>query len=381
MSDICPYYGKCGGCTKPIITFEEKKEKILTYIKNSNIEVENNPILSYDGPQLNYRNRMDFVFSQEGPGLREKGKFYKVIPIKECKIAHKKINEALSLVWEWFEEYKDELDVFDIEKTTGTLRYATIRASAFTKDLSVTFILNENSPNINIAKEKIKVFAEKYQNKINNVIVGYVYHKTDQSTSKNIEVIKGKEFLFEKLNNITYKFHSQGFFQTNSLMTVLMLEHVKKLLDNDSNPVFIDLFGGIGTFGIYMAENYEDVYILDNNEFNIKMAIDNTIINDTINVFPYVLDAKEIKKFFEEKIGNKKFTLLVDPPRPGLHKKTVKFLYKYRPDKLIYVSCNPKNLEKELVNLKKIYKITNIAFFDNFPRTTHIEVILKLELK
>jgi len=380
----CKHFDFCGGCASKVdlleIKLNEKFNLINSYITHSKIDKTEDYELSIktDGTD-SYRNRMDFAFCSDGPGQREQGKFYKINHIENCAISNDKLNIILGYVQEWYDKYKEDIEVFDTIEKTGTLRYSVIRTPEFTNESSVTFVLNKNSDELDNVKYLIEFFAKTYD--VTNVLIVEVKDNTDVSTAFEYEVIKGTPYLKEKFNEITYKFHTQGFFQVNSKMAINMVEHVNKILSDNPKNILIDLFGGIGTFGLYCNKPYKEVHIIDNNIPNIDAANENIKVNNLKNVYAKLMDAKKISSYYSEYVKVNDFDLILDPPRAGLHKSTRNFLNEIKPDRLVYISCNPKNIIKEFKKLKKNYVLKSTKVFDMFPRTNHIEVIFELKLK
>ncbi|MEI7640786.1 MAG: 23S rRNA (uracil(1939)-C(5))-methyltransferase RlmD [bacterium] len=375
---ICPMFKKCGGCgfldVEYSLQLAMKKNEIKVILDELKIPGE---IKMYFKDEYYYRNRMDFSFSPEGPGQREKGKFYKVVSFEKCYIANEGVNKALANVREWFLNNKAQISVFDSRSNKGCLRYSTTRSSFYAKDTSITFILNKDSEEVDAHKVLIKKFADTYE--VPNVLVGLVKHNTDVSITQDYEVIRGNDFLKERLGKNIFYFHTQGFFQNNSPVMMDMLHYVKEKLGT-GHELLVDLFGGVGTFGIFMADTAKEVFIIDNDKFNIECAQKNIVANDTKNVRLFEMDAKEMKKIAYQFV-NKKSVFVLDPPRVGLHKDTVKFIEEVKPKTMVYVSCNPQQLGNDLLALKKFYEVKEMAIFDMFPQTKHIESIVLLELK
>ena len=380
----CKHFDFCGGCAHKADLLEtklnEKYNVINSYITHSKIDKTDDYTLSIDKDrQGEYRNRMDFAFCEAGPGQREQGKFYKINQVENCLISNTKLNKVLGYVQAWYDKYKSDIEVFDTVEKTGTLRYSVIRTPEFTDDSSVTFVLNKDSKDLDDVKYLIEFFAKEYD--VTNVLIIEIGENSDVSTSFEYEVIKGTPYLQEKFNEITYRFHTQGFFQVNSKMAINMVDHVKQILSINPKDILIDLFGGIGTFGLYCGESYKEVHIIDNNVPNIDAANVNIELNKKENVYAKLMDAKKIGEYYSQYVNTSNFDLILDPPRAGLHKKTREFLNEIKPDRLVYISCNPKNIIKEFKKLKRNYLLKSTKVFDMFPRTNHVEVIFELKLK
>ena len=360
----CYYFGKCGGCSAQHIPYKQQldnKKKVLEGITNTKVEV-------FSSCPYSYRNRMDLIFHQGGLGFREKGKWWKVIDLKNCAIANEKLNQLMQEVLDFFQDP----DYFDLKRQTGTLRYAVIRTP--TKTSSISFVLNANSTKIAEAVEKIKEFAQ--QTSAENILVTYVPKKTDMSTSLDYFVVKGTDHLKETFLEKEFEFHAQGFFQNNTSMAGEMQKYINKILKqyDTKKSYLLDLYGGVGTFGIINSDLFSKVTIVEFSKEAIDSAKVNIKNNNITNAEALVLDAKQIKKLQIEPDF-----IITDPPRSGMHNNTIEYINAIKPKLIIYISCNPQQLKKELPRFKD-YTINSAAIFDLFPQTPHSEAIVELKL-
>ncbi|HRU38749.1 MAG TPA: hypothetical protein P5511_02635 [Candidatus Goldiibacteriota bacterium] len=324
-----------------------------------------------------YRNRMDFAFNSGGLGLREKGKFSRLVGFEECHISNNVINRLLGEVNSWYRGNRDRLEVFDVVKRKGTLRYAVCRGSFFSGDSSITFVLNRDSENIESHAAAIREFAA--ASSAANVLFGTVKYNTDISSPDDCVVVKGSDCLHETLAGIKYTYHTQGFFQNNSLVTMDMMHFIRSKIAK-KYPLILDLFGGVGTFGIFCADKADEVIISDNSGPSAACAERNIRENRKMNAIFRQADATEPEKL-SPWLAGKGGLYIVDPPRTGLHKKTIKFLRTMKPEKIIYVSCNQIRLAEDIRDLSEIYELKDLALFDMFPQARHIESVAELDLK
>ncbi len=363
----CLYFRKCGGCSSQHIDYEKqlknKKQVLADSIKFEEIKI------FFDKP-YNYRNRMDFIFHPKGLGLREKGKWYSIINIEKCEIAENKINNLMKEVKSFFKG----VDCFDIKKQVGTFKYAVIRTP--NDDSSISFVLNEDSNKLGSAVEKIKEFAK--QTTANNIIISYVSHKSDVSISNEYFIVKGKDRLKEKYLGKEFLFSVQGFFQNNHKMAEMMQKYCQEILEkyNTKNSELLDLYGGVGTFGIINSKFFKMTTIIESVKSCIDAAEENIRINNAKNTRAKVLDAKYLKRLE----FSKELFVITDPPRSGMHPKTIQRLKELKPKVIVYVSCNVNQLAKDILKFNE-YEIKSAALFDMFPQTPHSEAVVELVLK
>ncbi len=321
--------------------------------------------------EFNYRNRMDFPFSAEGLGQRKKGHFEKMVHFKKCHIANAGVQAVFDEVQAWFESQKDKLDVFDVVKTTGTIRYATIRSSFFSGESSVTFILNLDSLKIGEHKELIAGFAA--GSKVQNVLIGLVKHNTDQSATPAVEVVKGSAYISERLGEKVFNYHTQGFFQSNSAVLMDIIYYIKDKVGAEYDTL-IDLYGGVGTLGISLMDAAKEIFIVDNNGLNTSAGARNIEANNCKNVKFFEADAEKSSELGIDLAG-KRSIFVLDPPRNGIQRKVFKYIKNTLPEKLIYVSCNPRRMAEDIKILSEDYELKDFAAFDMFPQTRHIEAV------
>jgi 23S rRNA (uracil1939-C5)-methyltransferase len=364
---LCPYFRKCGGCSAQHVDYDiqlENKRNVVmhaTGIKD---------IAIFHDKEYHYRNRMDFIFHPAGIGLREKSNWQHIIDINQCAIANETINKIVTEIRAFFRE----IDAYDLRRQTGTFKQVVIRAPATTS--SVSFVLSEKSTRLTEAIERIKEFSKITIAK--NVLVTYIAPESEVSISENYFVVKGEDTLTEEFIGKKFKFNAQGFFQNNSNMAEKMLEYVNGLLKKypTKEAHLLDLYGGVGTFGIVNSDLFKTVTTVESFKGSIDAAKRNIEINSIKNADALVLDAKQIYK------ANLKHPLYVitDPPRAGMEQKAIIRLKEVKPEVIIYVSCNPAQLGKDLQKFKE-FEIISAAVFDLFPQTPHVEAVVEMKRK
>ena len=364
--------GKCGGCAMQHIEYEvqlkNKKERAVHATGFDDVQV-------FSGEEFWYRNRMDMVFTTNGIGFREKGSWKYRIDVKECKISNQRLNELMKEVWDTF----GAVDPFNPRDRSGTYKYATIRTPQ--NDSSISFVINKESTKCGEAVEKIKDFARKTS--ANNILVTYIKAKSDMSYGEDFVIIKGSDMLTETLIDKEFKYSAQGFFQNNHEMAQEMHKYVNEIIhkrrDSDTSDTsqytnLLDLYGGVGTFGIINADLFKSVITVEDFQGCTDAANANIELNGLKNIEAINLDAAQLKKINL----SAPLYVIIDPPRCGMHPKTIQRLIEVAPEVIVYISCNIKQLEKELLKFKKHYKIKSVAVFDLFPQTNHMETVVEL---
>jgi 23S rRNA (uracil1939-C5)-methyltransferase len=375
---LCQYFGKCGGCSLQHIpyslTLENKKKYISDQLRILKITAPEHIEIKHTEP-YHYRNRMDFVFFEGGLGLREKDKFDKIIKIDRCEIANEKINILLSEVDVWFK--KSDVEPFNLRNKQGTLKYALIRASEYEDDSCVAFALNADSGHLAYHIDQIKEFAKTTTAK--NVVISRVKAQRDDSISDDFFEIKGSATIDENFLNRKITYHSMGFFQNNPKTAMLMVEHAKNLFSkyDTKNKNLLDLYGGVGTFGLCLTDMFKKVTVIESVNESIVSAKHNIAQNKIENAEAYCLDSAKMNKVITK--GN--LFAITDPPRSGMTRQAIENLQALEPEVIIYVSCNPQQFSREMLIFAKRYDLKSITVFDMFPQTNHIETVAELVRK
>ena len=353
-SPQCEYFGKCGGCMFQNIPYQNQlllKKEYLNELFKGIIEIDN----VMPSPSLRYRNRMDMVCAFGKIGLREAGSYKFVADIKSCNIMQPKTDELYQKLYPLLKEIED----YNYLSHKGYLRYAVFRQAYFTKEIMVSFVtaLKENKLNDVISQ----IHADSINILFNDGLA-------DQSFGDVIETTKS--YIEEKFDNITYRITPNSFFQSNSPVALEMYRKIK----NNAKGKILDLYSGIGSIALYIADAVENVTGVEIVDEAVKSAQDNKNINNIKNV-DFILG--DVLDFAKEKL-NDFDTLILDPPRAGMHPKMLKLVKQNAPENVIYMSCNPASFKDDLTGLDN-YKIESFEAFDMFPQTPHVETLAVLK--
>ncbi len=354
----------------------QKKNSVLEAFARVGITFENEPAVFFKD-EYAYRSRMDFVMASDGPGFRQKGRFFKLVNINGCPISNEGVNSVFHEVKSWYQANREKIELFDVVKRKGCLRYSVIRSAFFTGESCVTFVLNSDSDSLEKHTALIAEFAA--VSKVLNVMWGGVKHNTDVSIPDAVQVVKGSALLSERVCGMKFYYHSQGFFQNNTPMICDVINYVKEKAGTGYDVVF-DLFGGVGTFGLHLKEAGSRVVIADSDAKSIECALMNIKENNAGNVEAFCVDAAALEGF-KERFAGRKSLFVIDPPRNGMHKKTIRFIKEAAPDKIIYISCGPVRQAEDINALSGVYKPESLAVFDLFPQTPHVETAAVLVKK
>jgi 23S rRNA (uracil-5-)-methyltransferase RumA len=387
MNDKCPNKEVCGSCEWSEIPYQEQLSRKLReinqcfeqngfYYKVSSIKP--SPKTSH------YRNRMDFVIDYRGNfGLREKGKWWKVIDGHTCFISDEKIEEAFHRCYEWVK--KCELSYLDRKTHEGLLSYIVLRYTTLGELMvnvvtSSDFLENDRGT----IEEKFRELDEKIRpvDKFTaTTLIWSVNHsKSDISSGDEIRVISGKGFIEEEINKIRYVITPNAFFQTNSLSAANLQETVMEFAKKTKAESILDLYCGSGFFTIPLSKIGKKTTGVE----IIEEAVNTAKVNAKKN---NALTNRSLAEFICEKSENSSWQnipadlVVLDPPRAGLHKKVLEILNEIKPKNIIYVSCNFHNFVNEMKIFSLRYKISDSIAIDMFPHTHHVELVTLMTLK
>ncbi len=359
----CRYFGLCGGCSLQDVDYprqvEDKRARLAGTLGCGVTDV-------VCGEPFGYRTRMDFVFHGHGIGFRAKGMRSEVFDVEECPISNVGVNRLLSEAREAF----GENDVCGPGNPEGALKYVVFRAPP--GDSSVSFVLNSRSERRAAAIRSIGEYAK--SSSAANVAAAFIHPKSEQSLSLDYVTVKSSDELAESYLGRVFRYPIQGFFQNNHGIAELLHGHCRRLLASHASPglALLDLYGGVGTFGILNADLYGKVTVVDVDGPSIRSAAGNIAANGAANVEAVASDVRDFA--FE---AGERCHVIVDPPRPGLHPKVVKRIAALRPDVIVYVSCNPETMKRDISSLGG-YRLVDAALFDMFPQTPHLEAVALL---
>ena len=334
VEPLCPYYGICGGCSIMHIKNQnkyklDKLNNIINKYVDKNIEIKEVESLN----KYNYRNKITLQVKDNTLGLYKK-ESNDIVEIDNCLLVNEKINQIIKLIKK-----------------------------------------NQNLENINqiVIKSMEESMVTFYTNKDININVDYLKNYVP-SIYVNKKLIYGKNKISAIMDKYKFLVSSESFFQVNTIEATSMYNYIKSLIEK-TNVIF-DLYCGTGTIGIFIHDKADKLIGLEINADAIKDANENKKINNIKNIEFFESDASNIIK----KTNLKPNIIIVDPPRNGLSDKMIDDINKLEPEKIIYVSCDPMTLARDIKKLNK-YDVINIKGFDMFPNTYHVECVCVLKLK
>ncbi|MFA5719532.1 MAG: 23S rRNA (uracil(1939)-C(5))-methyltransferase RlmD [Acholeplasmataceae bacterium] len=379
VSPFCPVYEECGGCQLQHLKYDqqliEKRELIIQALKRyvgSLVKfglVE--PMIGMDQP-THYRNKaslpIQYINNKTQMGLYKPGTNH-FVAFERCPIHNEDINKLYRLILNQMAKRK-----IDASNRGGVIRYIIIRKTHHNKETQVSFIVTKKD-------SKVHTLAKYLVNKLEEVKSVYEVINTDFKSrdffTKRMTLLAGDEVISESLNETLFKLKPDAFFQLNTKQAQKLYEKVVEVGQFSKQDVVVDAFGGVGPLAFYIAPHVFKVYSIDKEKSSIESLKQTIKSNNVENIIPLLGDVKTVLN--EQKIKGDVF--IFDPPRTGLGKAFCDFLLKHKPKKLIYISCNPSTLAKDLSELLKIYEVKRIIPYDFFPQTSHVESLTLLTLK
>lgn len=326
-----------------------------------------------------FRNRMDFAVSWDGKiGLKEFGSWSRYRDITEDPLLSDTTPRILDVIRRMIR--KDpavpQLIPWNNDAYVGDLRYVVIREGKNTKERTVALIVKDLSRISDDAKEYLRRELDALAT---GIVIGENPLITDLSIAQTILPLKGDGTFKETVNGTTYRIHLNSFFQTNSVMAATLQDEVAKLVLASSPSKVLDLYCGLGFFGINLAQRDKNLNIsgFEIDAKAIELAKENAETNGVADRCEFASGPAEDLSWKEVNAD----VVILDPPRAGLHPRVVKTVLEKKPPIIVYVSCNYHRLVDELKQFKTAYTVESVQAVDMFPHSPHVEVVTKLILK
>ena len=380
----CSTYKRCGGCNLRHVKYTktlEIKRNIVQNLVNKSLKdkITVKETIGMESP-FYYRNKAQFpvgVDKKEDPIVGVfANRTHEIIPINECQIQTKEAQEIAKAICEFVKN--NNISIYNEKKQKGTLRHIIVKTGLKTNEIMCILVVN--NPDIPKEDELVQYLTSKFSNI--KTIVKNINNKNTNVILGNTNInLYGNGYIFDKLENYTFKISPLSFYQINPIQTEKLYNIALQGVNLTGKEIVFDLYCGIGTIGIFMANKAKKIYGIEIVEEAIKDAIENCKINNITNA-EYL--AGDTEKLLTDLIENRKIkpdVIVVDPPRKGLDNKTVENILKIKPNRVVYISCNPATLMRDLSKLESEYKIKEIQPVDMFPFTSHVECVAVLQLK
>lgn len=344
----CPYYNECGGCDLLHLSYEQQtqyKEYKIKEIMNRYAGIDNEKIKQIVpcDHQFNYRNKVTLKVNTKIGYYKKKS--YDIVDINNCLIANNKINNAIL-----------EIKKYHVPECINELVIRSVNED----DISLTIYLQK--------EDNINIFISKLE---------YLFNSIKVIVKDKVIKQAGESNIIGRLGNFSYQMSQTAFFQVNTAQTIKLYDKVREYVKKNVSPTVLDLYCGTGTIGIYISNYAKKVTGIEINPEAIVDAKVNAEKNEVKNIDFFAGDTKELLNHGDYKAN----VIIVDPPRSGLDEEVIKDIIKINPKEIIYVSCDPITLARDLKMFSDKYKVTEITPFDMFPNTYHVECVVLLRHK
>lgn len=369
-----------GSCSYESLVYEDelklKEEQVLALFKKAGFEdinylgIEASPIVE------GYRNKMEYTFGDEvkdGPlvlGLHKKGSFYSIVDSDGCNLVDSDFTNIRKAVMNYFRELGTSF--YKKKSHEGFLRHLVIRKALSTGEILVNLVSSSQGE---LDKEGfVNILLEL---KLKGKVVG-ILHTINDSLSDvvkadKLELLYGRDYIIEEILGLRFNISPFSFFQTNTFGAERLYSIVREFAGNIDDKLVFDLYSGTGTIAQIMAAVAKKVVGIEIVEEAVEKARENAKLNNLNNV---EFIAGDVLKAVDE-LEEKPDLIVIDPPRDGIHPKAINKIIDFKPERYVYVSCNPVTLVRDLKTfVERGYRIEKVKLMDMFPRTAHVECVV-----
>ncbi|NVL90143.1 MAG: 23S rRNA (uracil(1939)-C(5))-methyltransferase RlmD [Desulfobacterales bacterium] len=392
VKPLCSYFGFCGGCTWQCLDYEKqlffKREHIVESLEHIGRlgDIRVHPVIPSE-KILGYRNKMEFSFSDRrwllpeelsrediqkdfALGLHVPGTFDKVLDTDACLLMPNMGNKILGDVRDY--AGKSNIPPYGLKSHKGFWRFLMLRHSYVHDNWMVNIVTSEEQ------RPWVQPLADLLHEKYNNIIsvVNNVNTRRAGIAVGEWEIpLSGEPFILDKIAGFEFEISANSFFQTNTAGAERLYETVKAYSGLTGKETVVDLYSGTGTIPIFLSDGAREVVGIEILEGAVKNAQKNCRKNRIQNCRFICKDIKEGLK----DVTDRPDVMIVDPPRAGVHPDVIKTVRSLSPRRIVYLSCNPATLARDLALLKEDYHVVEIQPVDMFPHTYHIESVARLE--
>lgn len=381
VEPICKIYKKCGGCNVQHINYEgqlsfkrQRVQDAVTRIgKLENITVKE--VLGMDNP-YRYRNKVQLPIGDlNGETLVGfyAPRSHEIIDMETCYIQDEVADKVVKLLRQWIKKYK--IEIYNEQTGTGVIRHIMIRRAFKTGELMI--VLVTNTLEFNYKQEFVDLILNNVD-KVSSIIQNVNRKNTNIVLGDLCKTIWGKDTITDYIGEFKFNISPQSFFQVNPIQTEILYKKALEFANLDGTQTVFDAYCGAGTISLFLAQGAKKVYGVEIVPEAIANAIENADNNNITNAEFIVGEAEKVIPDLIEK-GIKADVVVVDPPRKGCDPELLNAIAKMSPPRIVYVSCDPGTLARDLGILKELgYTTKEIQPVDMFPQTAHVETVVLL---
>jgi len=390
VAPLCPNTERCGGCTFQTLPYEAelalKRDMVLELFDKAKIvlPMAREHIEARPAPNVyEYRNKMEFSFGDEckdGPiaiGLRGPGSHYEVCDGAFCNICHPDFNKIVATARDFFRE--SGASFYHKMRRVGHLRHLVVRRGEYTGEILVNLVTTAGFAADGFADALLSLPLE---GKIRGILHTFNESVADVVRADQVEVLYGDAFFYDECLGLRFKIYPFSFFQTNTMGAEELYKTVREFAKSGEAAAgdLFDLYCGTGTIAQILSESAERVFGIEIVESAIKAAKENAALNGITNC--EFIEGDVSKDTLEPLMARdiRPDVIVIDPPRDGVHPKSIMPIIEFGAKKIVYVSCKPTSLVRDLeIFLENGYRITDFRIHDMFPRSYHVETVVLLE--
>ncbi len=384
VEEDCATYKRCGGCNLRHIDYEEtlniKQKNVQNLVnklcKEKQIKVRKTIGM---GNPYHYRNKAQYPVGVDKCGKVQIGVFaqrtHEIIPMQKCFIQNEIAEKIAFTVYKFIKQ--KGIEAYNEKEQTGILRHIVIKVGMRTHEIMCILVVNNKKipfeselVDMLVKEYNVKTIIKNINNKNTNVILG----------NQNI-ILHGDGYIYDILGDYTFKISPMSFYQVNPVQAEVLYNTAIEIAKLNEEDILFDLYCGIGTIGIFASPYVKKVYGIEIVEDAIKDAKENAKINNIENIEFY---SGDVEKVFSNLIEKKQIypdVIIIDPPRKGIDKNTINNILALQPKKIVYISCNPASMIRDINLLEENYEVNEIQPVDMFPFTNAIESVALLKLK
>ena len=382
----CPHFEFCGGCSYQTLSYENQlslKKNMVKDILDNAIKGEYDFEGIIESPvQWEYRNKMEFSFGDEyrdGPlalGMHKRNSFHDIVTVNKCQIVDEDYRKVMDCVLKHCSER--ELPFYKKLKHEGYLRHLLVRRTTKTKQMIVAIVTTsdeqwEKQAQLNVMVEKLR--ALNLEAELCGVLHIINDGLADIVQSDETRILYGQEYIYEELLGLKFKISVFSFFQTNSLGAEVLYSKARDYVGDTKDMTVFDLYSGTGTIAQIIAPVAKKVVGVEIVEEAVHAAKENAELNGLDNC---EFIAGDVLKVIDD-IKDKPDMIILDPPRDGINPKALQKIIDFGVDKMVYISCKPTSLARDLEVLQQQgYKVEKASAVDMFPGTVHVETVCLL---
>ena len=379
----CKICHACGGCCfqqlayPAQLSFKSAKVK-EQFRKIAHMDVKVNPCIGMEDPYY-YRNKIQMPFGKDDRGNPYCG-FYKasthvIVPVEECYIEDRRAKPILDAIKTLLKSFR--IEPYDEDSGYGLLRHVLIKTSYYKQQVMVVLVTSSDFfPGRN---NFVKALVERCP-EITTVIQNVNGRHTSVILGEKERVLYGKGYIEDTLCGVSFQISSKSFYQTNPVMTEKLYSYAMKQAKLTGSEIVFDSYSGIGTIGLIAAKDAKEVISVEIVNAAVKDGVNNAKRNHIENFRMYCDDASSFMVKMADK-GETVDVLFMDPPRKGSDERFLKAALKLKPKRIVYVSCDPSTLARDVAYLSRMYSVDDVQPFDMFPQTFHVETICALSFK